>query len=430
MFKLRRILQKTLPAPILDELLTTGKIAPKKHKNISIMFLDIVNFTQVTENEAPENLVRVLDRYYSTYDRILEKFEVRKIKSIGDSYMCVSGLLDSRYEHAVLITLASLEIQEWMKNKKAELISMQDTFMEIRVGIHTGEAVSGVVGVDNYAFDVWGQSVNKAHRMEENCPEEKVNVSGDTWAFLWPYFDGEYRGKIPAKNMGAIDMYVVNGIKQEFADKIDIKKENSFWKRVRIHSKYKEKYEELERDVLQKMREKLSTDLSYHSLDHTLEVLTNVDVLVENLEQEISDHHYLLLRTAALFHDFGYTVDIDHHEQRSAEICKEWLPKYNYSESDIELIAKTILATSLNVSVNNILEEILVDADLFYLGTSNYKSRANDYRKELGALDQHFEEDDWKSFQLKFLKSHKFYTNYGKLVLEPKKQEVILALEN
>ncbi len=96
MFKLRRILQKTLPAPILDELLTTGKIAPKKHKNISIMFLDIVNFTQVTENEAPENLVRVLDRYYSTYDRILEKFEVRKIKSIGDSYMCVSGLLESR----------------------------------------------------------------------------------------------------------------------------------------------------------------------------------------------------------------------------------------------------------------------------------------------------------------------------------------------
>ena len=92
MLKLKEILRKALPAPILDELLSTGKITPKKHKSISIMFLDIKNFTQITEDESPEDLVRILDRYYSAYDRILSKYEIRKIKSIGDSYMCVSEL--------------------------------------------------------------------------------------------------------------------------------------------------------------------------------------------------------------------------------------------------------------------------------------------------------------------------------------------------
>ena len=300
--------------------------------------------------------------------------------------------------------------------------------MCIRVGIHSGEAVSGVVGVDNYAFDVWGRSVNQAHRIEENGIEERVNVSGDTWQFLWPFFNGSYRGKIPVKNMGAIDMYDVEGLKSKYENQTNINQVSSFWRRVKIHCMQKEQYEKLEQDVMLQMHTKLDQGYTYHCTEHTVEVLDNVDKLIEFSEHEITDSEYLILKTAALFHDFGYIDDQNSHEDRSAELCREWLPKYGYNAEDIEIICETILATNLFSKAENKLQEIIVDADLFYLGTDNYTERADHYRSELAFQGKTYNDADWAVFQLKFLSSHSYYTNYGKNTLEQKKQETISLL--
>ena len=202
------LLLNILPEQIANELKENGKASAQKYENVTVLFTDFKDFTKVSEKLTPEQLVRELDYCFRGFDFIISQFGVEKIKTIGDAYMCASGLTSKR-TMPVNIIKAALEMQEFLEDYKKERMVKGLPFFEARIGIHTGPVVAGVVGVKKFAYDIWGDTVNIAARMEANAGVGKVNISEETYRQVRYNFDCEHRGKIEAKNKGYIDMYHV-----------------------------------------------------------------------------------------------------------------------------------------------------------------------------------------------------------------------------
>jgi adenylate cyclase len=202
------LLLNILPAPIALELKNTGKAQPKRHEHASVMFTDFNNFTKISEQLSPEQLVFELDTYFKAFDFIVSQYKLEKIKTIGDAYMCASGLSD-KIATPIPIIKAALEIQQYLNEVKIEKMRKNEPYFEAKIGIHTGPVVAGVVGVNKFAYDIWGDTVNIAARLQDKCEAGKLNVSQATYELIKYDFKTIHRGKIPAKNKGMIDMYYV-----------------------------------------------------------------------------------------------------------------------------------------------------------------------------------------------------------------------------
>jgi class 3 adenylate cyclase/PAS domain-containing protein len=207
--KADNLLLNILPAEVAQELKEFGKSDARLFQEVSVMFTDFVNFTSISEKLSPEKLVHELDYCFKKFDEIITKFELEKIKTIGDAYLSVCGLPLANANHAYLVVAAAVEILDFMKNYQKTCEAEGRPFFEIRIGIHSGPVVAGIVGVKKFAFDIWGDTVNTASRMESTSEPGKINVSGTTYELVKDQFACEYRGKINAKNKGDIDMYFV-----------------------------------------------------------------------------------------------------------------------------------------------------------------------------------------------------------------------------
>ena len=203
------LLLNILPHDVADELKKTGKATPKYHEMVSILFVDITKFSNMVRNTNPKNLVEDLDSIFSAFDEIVEKYKLEKIKTIGDAYMCVCGLTDDVPNHALNTILASDEMIQFMKEWRKTKNTKSDDELNLRAGIHSGAVTAGVVGKIKFQFDIWGDAVNLASRMESNSKTSLINISETTYEMVKDYFICEYRGKFPVKNMGEVDMYFV-----------------------------------------------------------------------------------------------------------------------------------------------------------------------------------------------------------------------------
>ncbi len=202
------LLLNILPANIAMELKEHGKAKAEKYFNSTVLFSDFKNFTKISEQLTPEKLVEELDYCFKAFDYIISQYKIEKIKTIGDAYMCAMGL-SSREEVPNDIVKAALEMQEFLDDYKKEKILKGEPYFEARIGIHTGPVVAGVVGVNKFAYDIWGDTVNIASRMEANCEVGKVNISESTYRQVKYGFNCIPRGKIAAKNKGEIEMFYV-----------------------------------------------------------------------------------------------------------------------------------------------------------------------------------------------------------------------------
>ena len=185
----------------------------KKYDSATVLFSDIQGFTKISEHMNPEQLVDELDKYFIYFDELVERYDVEKIKTIGDAYMCAGGVPNLDSANPIEVTLVGLEMINYVKERQ-----MKGAFWNMRVGIHTGPLVSAVLGNKKKAFDIWGDSVNTASRMESSGVPGEVNISGDTYIKIADYFECQYRGKMPVKYKGEIDMYFVKGLKPEYSD--------------------------------------------------------------------------------------------------------------------------------------------------------------------------------------------------------------------
>lgn len=204
------LLHNILPVSVAKELKEFGKAKARKYKEVTVLFSDFKNFTQISEQLEPEELVQELDNCFKAFDFIIDQFDdIEKIKTIGDAYMCVSGLTERSNVPKNLIK-AALEMQEFLAEQKQERMRLGKPYFEARIGIHTGPVVAGVVGVNKFAYDIWGDTVNIAARMESQSETGRVNISESTYRKVKYNFDCTHRGKVQAKNKGMIDMYFVN----------------------------------------------------------------------------------------------------------------------------------------------------------------------------------------------------------------------------
>ncbi|MCB9267489.1 MAG: hypothetical protein H6558_20895 [Lewinellaceae bacterium] len=203
------LLLNILPRSIAEELKEYGKAKARKYDQVTVLFSDFKNFTSISEQLSPEELVEELDKCFKAFDFIITQYDdIEKIKTIGDAYMCASGLTGRRGMPYNIIR-AALEMQQFLDEQKQEKMRLGKPYFEARIGIHTGSVVAGVVGVNKFAYDIWGDTVNIASRMEANGEEGRVNISSTTYGLVKYQFDCEYRGKVQAKNKGLIDMYFV-----------------------------------------------------------------------------------------------------------------------------------------------------------------------------------------------------------------------------
>jgi class 3 adenylate cyclase/FixJ family two-component response regulator len=207
------LLLNILPGEIADELKKFGKSYARKHDQVSVLFADIKGFTSIAEKLTPVKLVTQLDEVFGAFDNIIAKHGMEKIKTIGDAYMCACGLPLADNENAIKSVNAALDMQQFIKEFGAANKIQNLPVFEIRIGIHTGPLVAGVVGLKKFAYDIWGDAVNLASQMEQHSEPGKVNISGETYALVKNSFNCTYRGKIETKSKGEVDMYFVDSVK-------------------------------------------------------------------------------------------------------------------------------------------------------------------------------------------------------------------------
>lgn len=207
------LLLNILPVHTANELKQSGKSLARAYNPVTVMFTDFYGFTQISEKLTPKQLVAELDLCFRAFDKIIGRYPIEKIKTIGDSYLCAGGLPLKNDTHAVDLVYAAIEFQRYINQRKAEKQQRGEVFFEMRIGLHTGPVVAGIVGVKKFAYDIWGDTVNIASRMESSGEVGKINISGATWALVKHRFNCTARGKISAKNKGQIEMYFVDGEK-------------------------------------------------------------------------------------------------------------------------------------------------------------------------------------------------------------------------
>ncbi len=206
------LLLNILPYEVAEELKQTGHCRAKTFSMVTVMFTDFKDFTNVSEKVSAELLVDEINFCFSAFDHIVQKYKVEKIKTVGDAYICVSGLPVLNFTHAFDVVSAAIEIRNFMLTRKKEKESRKEIPFELRIGIHTGPVVAGIVGVKKFQYDIWGDTVNLAARMESSGEAGQINISGTTYALVKDKFNCTHRGKIQAKNKGEIDMYFVESI--------------------------------------------------------------------------------------------------------------------------------------------------------------------------------------------------------------------------
>lgn len=209
-----QLLLNILPAEVAAELKENGHAQAHKYDSVSVLFTDFQDFSKIVENLPPEMLVSELDYCFKAFDNIISKYKLEKIKTIGDAYMCAGGLPSPTREHANRTIRAALDMQSFLNQWKVEKMAKGEHHFEARIGIHTGPIVAGVVGVKKFAYDIWGNTVNIASRMESGSEAGKINISGNTYKLVRDSFRCRYRGKMNTKNTGEIEMYFVEGVKE------------------------------------------------------------------------------------------------------------------------------------------------------------------------------------------------------------------------
>jgi len=204
------LLLNILPAEVAEELKAKGSADAKLIEQVTVLFTDFKGFTQLSEKLSPKELVAEINDCFSAFDHIMHKYGVEKIKTIGDAYMAAGGLPTPNNTHAADVVKAAIDIQEYMQQHKLKKEAAGQLFFEIRIGVHTGPVVAGIVGIKKFQYDIWGDTVNTASRMESSGEIGKVNISGTTYELVKNKFACTYRGKIAAKGKGDIDMYFVS----------------------------------------------------------------------------------------------------------------------------------------------------------------------------------------------------------------------------
>jgi class 3 adenylate cyclase len=417
--KTEALLANVLPKNTANEIMEKGKATKTKYNFVTVLFSDIQGFTKIAEETNPEILIDELDKFFFYFDSVVEKFGIEKIKTIGDAYMCAGGIPEKNRTNPVEVILAALEMKGYMKRLKesSEIEGMK--FWDIRIGIHTGTVVAGVVGQKKLSYDIWGDTVNTASRMESSGEAGKINISGTTYEFVKEFFTCEFRGKMPVKYKGELEMYFVNGIVPELSD------ENGGPNRKFILKMQMIKLQDIEEMVTKMFDDEAPPNLYFHNSSMLKSICNQVELL--SRAENLPDEEFINLKLASVFLLTGYISDYEKPMEASLRLVEEILPRYGFSQENVES-TKKIIRNCLTDHQESLTDNILHDARYDYLGRVDYAKLTEKLLRERTEYGQHPDNKTWTEFQRKQLSGHQFLTDSAKLLRSVPMQDQIEGL--
>ncbi|MEN9399340.1 MAG: hypothetical protein RL632_441 [Bacteroidota bacterium] len=430
--RINQLLSNIFPTTVLNDLNTHNKFSPKRIENGVVLFTDFIDFSVKAKKMKPIRLLKSLEHYFIQFDEIMRLYKLEKIKTIGDAYMAIGGVTEDVREPAVRACLAALEIRDFMHNERDIAKALKRDFWEIRIGLHMGPLVAGIIGTNKISFDVWGDTVNIAARAEQGSNSGCITVTSSVAQEIQDYFELESRGEVPIhKRGGNIEMFYLKELKNEHCLYGEGKIASTA---LRMHCGLSPiDFEHMRNDVVNRLKALLPEDVIYHDVSHTL----NVEKAAERYArlEGIDEDNILLLRTAALYHDTGFILQYHHNEEFAIQMAESYLPRFGYSEEQIALISDMIRATESHQEPQTLMAQIMCDADHDYLGRADYYTIANKLRLELENNNVHMTDIEWIEFQLRYLDNvHRYYTETAQNIrLIGKKQriaELKMQLEN
>ena len=416
--KSEKLVAEMLPEETANQIRSKGKAKWDKYERVTVLFSDIQGFTRIAEEMNPEKLIDELDKFFFHFDSVVEKYNIEKIKTIGDAYMAAGGIPNRNSTNPVEVVLAAIEMQTYMQQLKSTRANIWD----LRIGIHTGPVIAGVVGHKKITYDIWGDTVNTASRMESSGTPGKINISGITYSMVKDYFICEYRGKLPVKYKGNIDMYFVNGLRPELS--VDLKgiPNRRFFIKLQIL-----RLGDLEDKVFGDILSSLPESMHFHRIEYARKVYDQSFLLCRS--EEIEEEERLLVRTASLMLYTGLTQDYHNFQNRSAVICRETLPGFKYSDRQIDQICNLILATKKPFHPDSQLEKILIDAKMEYIGRPDYTDQLKLLFQEQKETGSKINGQQFKNQQLELLYEFQFYTVAARRMREVSGEKQMRNLE-
>lgn len=394
-----------------------------KFNMVTVLFADIQGFTNLTEGMDPGGVMDELDEIFYEFDRIISRYHVEKIRTIGDTYMCAGGIPSKNITNPVEVVMAAVELRRFLRDYESARRGEQRIW-NLKIGIHTGPVSATISGKSKVSYDIKGRAVNTASRIQGVSDRDSILISVMTYELVKEFFGCEYFGKLPVKYTGNIQMYQVNGLLPELsADGNGSVPNDAF--RVKFGLIQLTDIQEV---ILDKLEKELPDYLFYHNVKHTVDVVTEVELI--GWAEGCTDEEILLLKTAALFHDAGHTVSYDDHEYQGTLMARSMLPSYGYSEEQIERICGIIMSTKLPPRPADILEKIICDSDLDYLGRSDFIPVSNTLYEELKAQDKITSLNDWNKLQVRFISGHQYFTATARRLREVNKKLQIERIQS
>lgn len=414
------------PSEKTEEKSTKPNVDKKKslvrYKTATVLYADIQGPHDIQTSQDNIALVDSLDEILIKLQEIANKYSIKKIKTVGDSFVCIGGIPKKNLANPIHVVLAAIEMQYLIKYLYRS--NFNKDIWKLRIVIHTGTITANIKSAKNHQYDVKGTTVDLATRIRHVCQDNQILISGNTYELVKDFFLSDYFGKIPVKYQGFMQLYEISGLKPE----LSLRGKGIIPNKIMNIRIGLIQFMDLQEMILDKMEKELPPDLYYHNVKHTVDVVTQVELI--GLGENISDEELLLLKTAALFHDIGHVVSYDSHEYFSTLIAREILADYNYTHSQIEIVCELIMATKLPPQPSNKLEEIICDADLDYLGRSDMIPVSNSLYYEMKKRKIVDSLNDWNNMQIRFISDHQYFTETARTLREVNKQLQIQRIKN
>ena len=394
-----------------------------RYNMVTVLFADIHGFSKLVENMESDRVMDELDEIFYEFDKIIGKYHVEKIRTIGDTIMCAGGIPSKNITNPVEVVMAAVELRHFLNEYETRKRG-SDRIWNLKIGIHTGPVTATISGKTKVSYDIKGRAVNTASRIEAVAENESIIISVMTYELIKEFFICDFYGKLPVKYTGSVQMYQVRGLLPALSvDGLGFRPNEAFRVKFGLIQ-----FTDIQEIILDKLERELPEFLFYHNVKHTVDVVTEVELI--GWAEGCSDEDILLLKTAALFHDAGHTVSYDDHEYQGTLLAQEMLPAYGYSNDQIERICGIIMSTKLPPRPSTILEQIICDADLDYLGRSDFIPVSNTLFEELKAQDKITNLNDWNKMQVKFISGHQYFTATARSLREVNKKLQIERIQS
>ena len=411
-----------------ESLKEVGEVEKKerslKFNMATVLFADIHGFSQLVEGMDSSSVMDELDEINVEFEAIVTRYKIEKIKTIGDTYMCAGGIPVKNITNPVDVVMAAIEMRNFLETHEIKKRGINNRIWELKIGIQSGPVTAAISGRKKINYDIKGDTVNTASRIEAVSDSGMILISVMTYELVKEFFDCEYFGKLPVKYKDDLQMYKVRGLKPEFSFNGKGVIPNDLF-RIKFGLI---QFTDIQEIILDKLEMDLPGHLFYHNVKHTVDVVTEVELI--GWGEGCSDEEILLLKTAGLFHDVGHIIAYDNHEFYGTQIAKEMLPEFNYTTDQIDRICSLIMSTKLPPNPTNLLENIICDSDLDYLGRSDFIPVSNTLYEELKARDKMGSLNDWNKIQVKFISGHQYFTKTARSLREVNKQLQIERIQS